>query len=297
MSLSALVSEEVIGGKRVFTFDSHHLALIPWQSVSQAHGFNVQLLTLDHHTDTRSAFCAYACQQMKGHDLDQELIAEIQSNEIDKLDRSSIDSVEAAIFKLKHDEHIDAAIASGILTNAYVISYWDGGHIVSDQEIAERSRRSDLYTIEAILAGPIEVIGPYTYTLPANKIVILEKRHEYDWLEDDPDGFDRPYRDAAVESRFLRERLERIEGIRSSIGLPSFQDRPYILDIDLDYFASRQAANPSDPEEFHKLIRGASAITIAREQECIVSCRLNGETITAEYLEAVIKGHIHDALI
>jgi len=296
MSFAKLVSKELIGKKDVFTFDCHHLVLFPWQEIAQKHEFNVQLLTLDHHTDTKIAFNSYACKQNNGTgSASKEFIESIQHIEKSKLDRLNLKTIDSALQNLRHDEHIDAAVSAGILTNAYVISYFDCGYIISDQELAERKMRESMSDIERITAAPITSSGPYTYSLPANKIIVLKKEHNYDWLENDPEGYDRQYLDSAIESRLLSERLDRIEEIGRTIGLPTFLERPYILDIDLDYFSTTKASHPSDPAEFHKLIRGACAITIAREPNCVVDCRLEGEDVDATYLECAIKKHINDA--
>lgn len=298
MSFEKLVSKELIGKKDVFTFDCHHIALIPWRAIAQNHEFNVQLLTLDHHTDTKIAFSSYASRQHNGTgSVSRDFIESIQHTEKSKLDRLNQSSIELALQHLRHDEHIDAAVSARILTNAYVISYSDCGHINSDQVLLECKKRESMDCIERIKIGPIKTLGPYTYTQPKNKIVVLEKQYNYDWLEEDSEGFDRPYLDSAIESHFIRERLDRIGEIGRSIGLPTLLERPYILDIDLDYFATTKAVHPSDPTEFHKLIRGACSITIAREPSCVADCRLDGETIDASSLERTIKQHINDAQI
>lgn len=47
------------------------------------------------------------------------------------------------------------------------------------------------------------------------------------------------------------------------------EDRPYILDIDLDYFKGEASVNPADPSLFLKLIRDAAAVTVCRERDWV----------------------------
>ena len=81
-----------------------------------------------------------------------------------------------------------------------------------------------------------------------------------------------------------------------SVGIDHLEAQPYILDIDLDVFHSRQAIEPADRTTFYRLIRNAVAITVATEAECVEDLKFDGETIDAEFLLARLMEHIKAAL-
>lgn len=58
---------------------------------------------------------------------------------------------------------------------------------------------------------------------------------------------------------------------------------PYVLDIDLDYFNTKQSVNPHDATKFKRLIEGATIITLATEPEYVEHCRTE-EGITSDWL-------------
>ncbi|NDU85872.1 MAG: hypothetical protein G3H99_04585 [Ferrovum sp.] len=294
-----MVSEDTIGGKPVFVFERHNYALIPWARIARANRGAVRLLTLDYHTDTRPAFVGYACQQFRHHIAKPEEWSPLASSEIATILVEDDESVEVAVTRLRHDEHIDAAVRSGILDLAFVVANQDHGHIVSNEQLALNRVLGPGLTI-ATDGGPITIHlprqaePPFTYTIPDNRIVVLPRRHDYLWLEGDED--DRGYRDSAVDSRFLAERLELIDTICSTAAVPGLFERPFVLDIDLDYFNTQRSISPGDTQVFHDLIHRAEAITIARETTCVESCQLEGEGLTSAFLEQKVKMHIAAAL-
>lgn len=297
-----LVSEETIGGKPVSVFERHNYALIPWARIASASTGPIRLLTLDYHTDTRPAFLGYACQQFPAHHVAaQEEWRPLASDEIAAIRVEDDKSVELAVTRLRHDEHIDAAIRSGILDLAFVVANGDNDHIVSNEQLAldnapgrHLTIMNDGRPVTISIPNRRQAEPPFTYAIPDNRIVVMPKRHDYPWLESDDD--DRSYLDAAVESRFLEERLELIDRICTTGGVPGLFELPFILDIDLDYFNTRKAIAPDDAQVFHKIIRNAAAITIARETRCVEICQLEGEQLSSAYLEQKVKEHIAAAL-
>lgn len=296
-----LVSEETIGGKPVFVFERHNYALLPWARIASANRGAVRLLTLDYHTDTHPAFLSYACQQFPAHHVAApEEWGPLASSEVAAIQIGDDESVELAVARLRHDEHIDAAVRSGILDLAFVVANGDNGHIVSNEQLALDRASGPGLTITTdgrsiTIPGPRrQAEPPFTYTIPDNRIVVLPRRHDYPWLEWDED--DRSYRDAAVDSRFLTERLELIDTVCSTAGVPGLFERPFVLDIDLDYFNTQRSISPGDTHVFHDLIRRAEVITIARETTCVEHCQLEGEGLTSAFLEQMVKMHIAAAL-
>lgn len=201
--------------------------------------------------------------------------------------------------------------------------------------LEEATRTKYLFNGEEIwMPGTGVAEPPFTYTLPENRMVILPERNVYSWsvkttaeadvtvsdgasadadkehvdeadegddddavyedIEEDDDH--RADRDAVLESEYLEERLQFVEDVCRSTGIPSMFDEPFILDIDLDYFNTRRGACPTDSAVFKDLVRRAGLITIAREPGCVVSCQLEGEGLTADWLEAQVMAIAADAL-
>lgn len=71
----------------------------------------------------------------------------------------------------------------------------------------------------------------------------------------------------------------------------------YILDVDLDYFQTRKSIEPEDARTFYRLIRESGIITVALEPACVESGRLEGETITSDFLLARLLEHIEKAAL
>lgn len=284
-----LIIEDPIAGKRVFTFDSHNLAFLAWAQVAADDKTRPRLLTLDYHTDTMVAFRREAGARLiaaggQGNWLQtsQELVA--------KIDLADPASLEWAVLHLRHDEHIDAAIRAGVLELAFVICHEYNGCIRSNeqQELDAAPRAIVVDGVHIQVPGRERAPPPYTWSLPADKMVVLPRGENYSWTKAEV-GDGREERDAALESEFLQERLDFIDSICVSAGVPKLFDAPFILDIDLDYLNTRRAANPRDSVVFRGLVQRASAITIARERECVVAQQLPGEDLGSDWLEAQVK--------
>ena len=177
----------------------------------------------------------------------------------------------------------------------------DDGHIVSNEQLAldnapgcQLTIMEDGSPVTISIPNRRQAEPPFTYAIPDSRIVVMPKRNDYPWLE--PDGDDRSYLDAAVDSRFLGERLELIDQICTTGGVPGLFELPFILDIDLDYFNTRKAISPDCSQVFHKIICNAAAITIARETRCVEICQLEGEHLSGAFLEQKVKEHIAVAL-
>ena len=73
----------------------------------------------------------------------------------------------------------------------------------------------------------------------------------------------RDYYDLALEDAFLERQLLQWPG---NFSLGNFQ---YILDIDMDYFKTRQSLRPYSRSIIQSLVKGAVGITIAQESEWV----------------------------
>jgi hypothetical protein len=106
----------------------------------------------------------------------------------------------------------------------------------------------------------------------------------------------RRHRDLAIESEYLDAKLDVANEMCRSVDQTSIWERKYILDIDLDYFTTEKSIAPNDARTFHKLIRNAEAITVALEPTYVLAERINGETITSEFLLSRFLEHLRSAL-
>lgn len=285
------IVSEVINGKPVFTFDSHHEALLPWAQCARDLGISPRLLTLDYHCDTRPAFIAHSVVDIAADvgDADWESRAAVEVGKIDIRDENT---VREAILKLRFDEHISAAVQSGVIDIAFAIV---GGSISNKYRSNEQLAAEALWREQADdmpLVPKPKVPAPYTYSIPEKRIIELP--HQKVRARDQPPS--RMYANMALESTFLQGRLDFIETITKSAGVPGLFEAPFILDIDLDYFNTRKAVQPADHLVLHELIRRAKIITIAREPSCVKTCQRRGEGLTSEWLEEELKRHIRDAL-
>lgn len=285
------ITTENISGKSVFTFDSHHEALLPWAQCARDLGVLPRLLTLDYHCDTRPAFIGHCAVDIAAGlgDEDWETRAAV---EVAKIDFRNDDSIREAILKLRYDEHISAAVQSGIIDIAFAIV---GSSIMNEYESNEQRAAEAVWQAQwedHPWAPKPKARAPYTYSIPDERIIELP--HQKVRAKDQPPS--KMYANMALESSFLRGRLDFIDIITKSAGVPGLFDAPFILDIDLDYFNTKKAVQPADHLVFHELIRQAKIITIAREPGCVKTCQRSGEGLTSEWLEAEMKRHIKEAL-
>ena len=171
-------------------------------------------------------------------------------------------SVLDAIQNLKHDEHIHAATATGILNFAFVIQLQNSmGAWLEERRIFE---------------------VPYSCANGCNK-----RPHD--------DACYRAQCDQLLESIYLDDQLDRLSRKARTLGIEALEPGSYVLDIDLDFFHTQRAGHPHDPSVFYRLIKGASAITIAKEPACVDLLKFKGEMITSETLLRDILSHIETA--
>jgi hypothetical protein len=279
------ISSFSLFGKEVFVFEQHHYALIPWAALRRRLRVKPRLLTFDYHTDTRPAFIGFATRQ------DPSKWRQLAKTEVAATDFSVGATVERAVSKLRYDEHIDAACRAGILDIAFVVATSANGCIVSNEQKA-LDNSSERFAEVCIngkmqrvrLPGRPLAMPPFTYKIPSNRIVVLPRAAIPEDNDSNIEGLDRAYRNAALESFFIADRIEVINRICSTAGKKTLFQRPYILDVDLDYFNTQKAIAPKDAAAFQGLIQGASIITIALESSCVDSLQLPNEGLTSAFL-------------
>lgn len=291
MYLSSLFKHQGIGGKDVYVVDDHHYALAPWALMRRRLGRAPNLITLDHHTDVHEAFLGHAHLETYESGGDAWALAR---DLVKCIDWQNDQSLLWAIEHLRHDEHIDAATLSGVLNYAFCIQLSDHSGNPSIEQQAYDADRQARWPQPPSLPPPCR---PMTYGDPGNRIFVIS--------HDCAIGCNRmPHNDDCVveqgnmviESIYLDDQLARGSEMSRCVGIEYLEAQPYILDIDLDVFHSRQAIEPADRTTFYRLIRNAVAITVATEAECVEDLKFDGETIDAEFLLARLMEHIKAAL-
>ncbi len=282
------LTRRTIGGKPVVCFDSHHYALLPWQEWRQKLGQPLHLLTIDYHTDTHLAFLRYAHNVRGGNPAATKPHAkQDRAARLAKLSWDDDASVEAAVRDLHHDEHIDAAIQCGIVETVFVLGHERNDALESLEMEAWWERNPN------ILAQPGDPRPepPFTYAIPSNRVVLL--------ADDKPHQGEKAlhkWRSEIIDTDYLRARLANAADVCRSAKEADPFSAPFILDIDLDAFNTRQAIEPKDPSAFYDLIRRAHGITIALEPDCVKNCQRKGQKLTAAWLEERLLAHIEKAL-
>ena len=114
-----------IGNKTISVSDYHHEVLHHWGRIKRDNPERVlRVLTLDHHTDVVAAFRGERAAEYGAW--------------------KSCGLVEEAVKNLRHDEHIDWAVQSGLIESALVIAHVDSTPPASDKiRIACDSRFPD----------------------------------------------------------------------------------------------------------------------------------------------------------
>ena len=290
MTLENLFSHHIICGKDIYVVDDHHQALAPWSLIRRRLNQAPNLITIDHHTDVHEAFLGHAHLETYEEGGDAWALAKDLVKRIDWQDDQSL---LWAIERLRHDEHINAATLSGILNYAFCIQLSDSGGNPSIERQAYDADRQKRWPQPPTLPPPSR---PMSYEVPENHIFVIS--------HDCAIGCTRmPHNDYCVvehgnmiiEATYLDDQLARGAEMSQCVGIDHPEALPYILDIDLDAFHSRQAIEPVDPLTFYRLIRNAVAITIATEAECVEDLKFDGEPINADILLARVLGHIEKA--
>lgn len=293
MSLEHLFKHHKFNGKSVFVVDDHHKALAAWTIERRRLGHAPNLITIDYHHDDSKAFWVHAQELVEQDEsLDVEVVRKAL---VDQIDWNSDESLAAAIAHLRYDEHIHAATQSGVLNSAFSIQLQDGdGYQSVEQEAYDAQRWENSKAGLPALPAPLTLtyepsperiyVVPYKCAIGCDKLVYDEECVSHHSLE-------------IIESRYLEDQLLRASKIGKAVGVPDVEGAPYILDIDLDAFRYRKAINPDDRTTFYRLIKNASIVTIATEEECVAQLwRDQNDRMDSENLLARMMDHIHAAM-
>lgn len=289
MALTEEFEHRVIKGQDIYLVEDHHHALAAWALIRRASTQPPNLITIDHHTDIHEAFLGYAWKEHYEHRADDE--AALREQLTARIDWNDDTSLQDAVARLRHDEHISAATQSGVLDQAYCIQLSDTGGFQSVEEKAFAADRQARWPAAPTLPVPTR---PMTYAGTTERIYVIPAPC-YIGCATRPHNDDCVTRHALeiIEARYLEDQLTRGSEISRCFGLSNLEAGPYILDIDLDAFHSRKAITPDDPSTLHRLIRNATAISIATEPECVkelwqdVDDRMDSDELLAEMLRHI----------
>ena len=279
------IKEKIIKNKRIFVFENHNEAIIPWDIISKESGNIPSLLTFDYHTDTHLALLRDTHKKLNGAEYT------LIKKEVENILSKPFDIFEI-LKKLKNDEQIDFAIRTNIISHAYIISYQAHMNIIRSEEYTEWFKEKT--SIEARVNGfNIPKPEDINYRLPENKIFELDND-----IFSDLEIYDEKQKsDFAIEHLNLVYKMNTIKRINKSLFTESYNFREnFILDIDLDYFNTYKAINPEHTNIFYSLIRDAKAITIAKESWFVNNLKLENENISVDYLLERLLEHIEKAL-
>lgn len=283
-----------VNGKDVYVVVEHHHVLLPWSIIRGELDVAPNLITLDHHPDSMPAFNSYRCVTSDG---DDNMYEQMLEGLIGKIDWRNKDSIYHAINKLKNDEHIQTATLAGIIRYAFLINLLDSTTpSIEEDNYREQNTANFLRgLLEGEVARPMEKPQrPFTYHSPKDGIFEISSICAVGCTKvPHDDDCTRPHYDQVLESVYLDNQLSIAEEMATSIGLRSVKESPYILDIDLDYFHTDKAANPTDADTFCGLIKNAAAITIATEPDFVNDLKLAGSSITSETLLKSVIEHIN----
>lgn len=293
----AQYTESNINGKDVFIFEDHSTAILPWRRVSASLKQKPFLITFDFHTDCNAAFRNHGYWTGKEGEYSgnpPHVSARIKQDLLNSIDKDNEESILKILPKLRNDEHIDASIKSGILSHSFSIQFQERTGTEPHELLQWKEENKALSSLFNEL--PPKPVGPFNYTLPANKMFVIpgacpsfciNSPHNKECL--------RKTHDLAIDDQLLSERLATLKEMDRSSGLNSFDESPYILDIDLDYFNTKAAINPQNKNLFYELIQKASAITVAQESSYVEALKKDDDLTTSFLLEALLE-HIKQAL-
>ena len=281
------------GTKDVYVVIEHNDAIKAWAAIRAGLDRAPVLISLDYHTDCHHAFVRWVYQDRKfGLMTPPEDLNLALEEECKKIDRCDPHSVEEAAYKLRNDEHIDAAIKAGIIDHGYIINHQDSTGTRSDEELAwDKKMKNILF----ILRNP-KPAGQKTYSMPPNRMFIIPGTCSIGCSRNPHDEVcERVRYDQAIETEYLKEKFEVLSAMAEGADINCIFEEPYILDIDLDYFRTAKSIQPENASLFHQLIRGAVAITVALEPNYVNALRLEGEVIDSDLILEQLKIHIRVA--
>lgn len=271
----------------VYIVRSHHHVLKEWY---RHRGSGMQLLSFDYHTDFHEAFLRQLNDPATLGAISWERRNSFLHRHIPCAD------VDAAIVDLRNDEHVDFAIQSGMIEKAYVFSCCEYGNrdrvltVPAIEMDDEQTRISDFMRnfSPIVLLGPTrrEVARAQNELLAAHgeKRIVSLPEHRHPLL--------------AAKEESGRAKLVTTDEVLSEVletfGVEGLNRDNYIFDFDCDFVRDEDAMTHGGFDVLKSIIRGAKAITIAQEPDCVREC--SEGRLTCEEIEAWLVGLIRECV-
>lgn len=236
------IEEHQIREKLLYRFSDHATAILPWAKIASKQDRPPLLVTLDHHTDTNSAWLRSLFQEV-GRDIPR--MESIREERVSKLDPKSQEDLLHSMQDLHHDEHIDLAIRLGIISGAVVIQ-----HSFSSPLPEWKARGMEVIPFDS------------------------------DHLKDENK---RGFYDLALDDQWLTPLIKNLPE-----EIHPFK-RPYILDIDLDYFKTARSLLPINSSTFTRLVDESLGITVAEEEGWVERLWLDHPPEKGELFQQLLK--------
>ncbi len=252
--------------KKTKIVDSHHKVLVHWAAYRKKLGFAPRLFSLDHHTDTSQPFRNYVGRLIKEQDSglksqdkpDQQLknqnkkFKDLQNALLKSVKFANEDSVVKAVSYLSNDEHIITAIKTNVISSALIV--------------AHNARLTDLRTY----------LDHKVMCFPVPEVSKVKNKACYEY-------------DKVIDSVFLDQAITSFgQTLKLTNEYLSFS-KPFILDIDLDYFNTLKSTYPDDSSTFQFLVKNAGLITIATEPEYVQRCSIEKGLSSEIILNSIAK--------
>ncbi|MEG0774227.1 UPF0489 family protein [Clostridium sp.] len=251
-----IVTEKVVGEKKVYIVENHHEVIIPWSEYASNSETIPVLLTFDHHMDTRNAFCRHS------HKVAGSEWRKVTNQLIANTDINKSSTISAALERLCNDEHIDFSLQAGIISDAVVFSLLSAG-------VCRDYANNKIYYIDPCC------------TKECNK-----SSHGDECQID--------VYNKVIESEELLFKLNQINKFIPDFFVGNRINKKFILDIDLDCFHTKKAINPVDMSVFNYLVNNAEIVTIATEGY-YVELEKKDNDINENYLLEKLLVHIENA--
>jgi len=247
----------IVNNKEVYVYGSHNRVLEAWVV-----GDRQNVFSLDYHTDTRQAFESYSYWR-----ADSEVKAgsstnhEFRKKELTDLKiRQYLESqvtLAQVNDNLKHDEHLDFAVRTGLIKKAFILS-------------TSRNEKSSNPCVHLACGQEEYEDQPLIEFSPLCIPGCTKMNHDRDCFT--------LRADCSIEDLFLNPAVRQAKRFDSSF----FNN--YILDIDCDYFNTEKSLYPDEIGTFQNLIRNSDFVTIALEPECVKICRQDGSKLNSDII-------------
>ncbi|WP_303871984.1 UPF0489 family protein [Acetobacterium wieringae] len=113
-----------IEGKEIWVVDDHQYVLLIWGRLFQNRKQPLVLVSIDYHPDTNPPFWLWAYQKAMAIDPEREaeLVKKFQNRMVSTLEPLNLNSLQMVMDQIRNDEHINAAMELGYLSNYHMIN-------------------------------------------------------------------------------------------------------------------------------------------------------------------------------